>query len=234
MQPAEPDVEREPESSAYSAALIETLTQHKTAAIAVELTRQPAIALAALVHALVLSEVSLDLHLYRSGTCVQVSTRQAYLDGASDSPAVSLLEEQKRGWLQKLTAAKDDLWSWCLQQEQQTLLELLAHCVARTVNGVQSKSDADTEGNRCQQADALASALHFDMTKWFTPTASNFFSRVSKSQIAEALTEAGKPASSEALKLKKAELTALAENEVKGTGWLPQPVRIPQATNQLD
>ena len=111
-------------------------------------------------------------------------------------------------------------------------MELLAHCVAHTVNGVRSKSDADTEGNRCQQADALASALKFDMTRWFTPTTSNFFSRVSKSQIVEALTEASKPASTEALKLKKAELAALAENELKGTGWLPQPVRIPQTTAQ--
>lgn len=66
------------------------------------------------------------------------------------------------------------------------------------------------------------------MTRWFTPTVSNFFSRVSKFQIAGALTKAGKPASSEALKLKKAELASLAENEVKGTGWLPEPVRIPK------
>lgn len=156
VRPAEPDVERESESSAYSAALIETLSQHKTAAIAVELTRQPAIALTALVHALVLSEFSLDLHLYRSATCVQVSTREAYLEGASDSLALSLLEEQKREWLQKLTTAKEELWSWCRLQDQQTLLELLAYCVARTVNGVKTKSDTDTEGNRCQQADALA------------------------------------------------------------------------------
>ena len=108
MRPAEREVERESKGSAYSAALIETLTQHKTAAIAVELTRQPAVALAALVHALVLSEFGLDLHLYRSDTCVQVSTRQAYLEGANDSPAVTVLQKQKQEWLQKLTAAKDE------------------------------------------------------------------------------------------------------------------------------
>ena len=68
MRPAESEVERESKGSAYSAALIETLTQHKTAAIALELKRQPAVALAALVHALVLSEFGLDLHLYRSDT----------------------------------------------------------------------------------------------------------------------------------------------------------------------
>ena len=56
MQPTEAVPEPQLESPAYSAALIETLTQHKTAAIAAELSQHPAIALAALVHALVLSE----------------------------------------------------------------------------------------------------------------------------------------------------------------------------------
>ncbi len=48
-------------SSAYSASLVETLTMHKTAAIAAELAQQPKIALSAVVHALMLSEFSLDL-----------------------------------------------------------------------------------------------------------------------------------------------------------------------------
>lgn len=233
-QPVESHVESEPEAAGYSAALIETLTQHKTAAIAVELTRQPNLALAALVHTLALNEFGMDLHLYRSETCVQISTRRVGLEGASDSPALAVLEEQKREWLSKLAAGKGDVWAWCLAQDQQTLLELLAHCVAATVNAVKSKSEVGTGESRCQQADALASALRFDMARWFTPTASNFFSRVSKSQIGQALTEAGKPASNEILRVKKVELAKFAEDEVRGTGWLPKPVRIRQATNQSE
>ncbi len=232
IQSTKPGGELEPESSAYSAALVETLTQYKTAAIAAEVSQQPKVALAALVHTLVLSEFGLDLHLYRASTCVQISTRQAYLDGANESPALALLERRKAEWLQKLADTKDQLWPWCLQQDQQTLLELLAYCLARTVNGVIGKSDADSQGERCRQANLLGSALSLDMSKWFRPTASNFFSRVSKSHIAEALSEAGKPLSTETLKLKKAELTALAEDEIRGTGWLPGPVRIQQA-NQI-
>ena len=227
---AVPDSEPEQES-AYSAVLLEVLTQHKTAAIAAELFQQPVIALSALVHALALNEFGLDLHLYSSQTCLQVSTRQAYLEGANDSPAVTLLEEQKRSWLERLAAAPEGIWPWCLEQDQATLLQLLAYCVARMVNGVKLKSDAGREGSRRQQADALARALQVDMTKWFTPTADNFFSRISKSRIAQALTEAGKPPSPEALKLKKAELATLAESEIKGTCWLPEPVRIAEVTN---
>ena len=69
-------------------------------------------------------------------------------------------------------------------------------------------------------------ALELDMTSWFKPTAENFFSRVSKSQIAECLKQAGKPLSGDAINLKKADLASLAEREVQGTGWLPEPIRI--------
>jgi ParB family chromosome partitioning protein len=64
------------------------------------------------------------------------------------------------------------------------------------------------------------------MGKWFTPTAENFFSKIPKSRIAEALAEGGKPATPEVLKLKKPELAAFAESEIKGTNWLPEPIRI--------
>lgn len=173
-----------------------------------------------------LSEFGLDLNLYRSKTCVQVSTREAFLQGACEAPAFLRLEQQKREWLEKLATAKD-LWTWCLEQDQQTTLELLAYCVARTVNGVRAKSDAENSGSRLEHADAVARALGFDMGNWFTPTAENFFAKIPKSRIAEALAEAGKPASSETLKLKKPDLATFAESEVAGTHWLPEPVRIP-------
>jgi ParB family chromosome partitioning protein len=63
------------------------------------------------------------------------------------------------------------------------------------------------------------------VAKWFTPTAENFFGRISKQRIAEALEEAGKPASAVTLAFKKADLAAVAEKEIQGTGWLPEPVR---------
>jgi ParB family chromosome partitioning protein len=66
------------------------------------------------------------------------------------------------------------------------------------------------------------------MTKWFTPTGDNFFARVSKPQILAALTEAGKTAP-DASKLKKAGMASHAA-AIKGTGWLPLPVRIAQQT----
>jgi ParB family transcriptional regulator, chromosome partitioning protein len=212
------------ETPAYSAALIESLRQHKTAAIAVELSQRPTVALAALVHSLVLNEFGLDLHLYGAKSSLQISSHQANLAGATDSPALALLDQKKLDWTRQFPTAPAALWSWCLAQPQDVLLELLAYCVARTVHGVQSK--ADNRAARLQHADALAGALDCDMSKWFTATAENFFLRVSKSKIADALTEPGKPVTIDGLKRKKAELAALAETEIAGIGWLPEPVRV--------
>ncbi len=211
-------------SSAYSAALIESLTQHKTAAIAVELAQQPSIALAALVHSLILNEFGLDLHFYRAKSSLQVSSRQADLAGASGSSALALLDQRKIDLAKQFPPTPTALWLWCLEQPQDKLLDLLAYCVARTVHDVQFKNDSDPA--RLQHADALARALSCDMNKWFTPTAENFFLRVPKSKIADALAEAGKPLANDELKRKKAELAAQAEAQLAGTGWLPEPVRV--------
>jgi ParB family chromosome partitioning protein len=99
------------ESPAYSAALIESLTQHKTAAIAIELSQQPSIALAALVHALVLNEFGLDLQFHRAKSSVQVSSRQAFLAEATGSTALATLELKKIEWANQFPTTADALFS---------------------------------------------------------------------------------------------------------------------------
>jgi ParB family transcriptional regulator, chromosome partitioning protein len=79
---------------------------------------------------------------------------------------------------------------------------------------------------RLVHASQLATVLNLDMTAWFTPTAENYFNRVSKSQILEALQEARQqPPAPAWANLKKAELAMLAARETAGTGWLPLPLR---------
>jgi ParB family chromosome partitioning protein len=216
----------------YSAALIESLTQHKTAAIAAELCQQPAVALATLVHALILNEFGLDLQMYTATSSVQISSRQTNLNEVSDSPALALLDAKKIEWARKLPTTPTALWSWCLGQPQEVLLELLSYCVARSVNGVQSKTDSNPA--RLQHADALGQALGCDAAKWFTATAPNYFMRVSKSKIAEALQEAGRTLSGDGLKRKKADLAAYAEKEITGTNWIPELVRISTSSTTTD
>jgi ParB family transcriptional regulator, chromosome partitioning protein len=87
------------------------------------------------------------------------------------------------------------------------------------------KSDR-ADAPRLVHASQLAAVLHLDMTSWFTPTAENYFNRISKLQILEALQEARQQPPAPAWeKLKKAELAALAARETAATGWLPLPLR---------
>jgi ParB family chromosome partitioning protein len=87
------------------------------------------------------------------------------------------------------------------------------------------KSDA-SDSPRLAHADQLAASLALDMTAWFTPTAENYFNRVSKAQVLDALQEARQQPNAPAWeKLKKPELAALAEREIGTTGWLPLPLQ---------
>jgi hypothetical protein len=80
------------------------------------------------------------------------------------------------------------LWTWCLEQHRDALLDLMAFCAARTINAVQSKGDGP-DCERLLHADRLADAVKLDMTQWFTPTAGNYFGRITKTGILAALAE---------------------------------------------
>ena len=142
------------------------------------------------------------------------------------SAAGKALQAQQKHWLAQLPRSSEaQLWTWCQEQPSGTLLQLLAFCAALTVNAVQTKTDSANNA-RLAQANALATALHIDMNQWFTPTAANFFERISKSQIYRALSEAGKTPDSSTTTFKKAQLAQFAETQIAGTSWLPQLLRI--------
>jgi ParB family chromosome partitioning protein len=218
----EPEEERKPAKvrPEFSAALVESLTEAKSAAIGVTLAGRPDVALAAVVHALA-SDV---FHGYRNDNSLRISGKVVYFK--EESEASGQLKLAYEEWFEKLPKGERTLWDWCLEQDQSTLLELLAFCAACTVDAVQRKQDVPDGGKRIAQSNALATALSLDMTKWFTPTADNFFSRVGRTTVVAAITEAkGTPAKRSWDKLKKSGLAALAEREIAGTGWLPQPLK---------
>jgi ParB family transcriptional regulator, chromosome partitioning protein len=102
------------------------------------------------------------------------------------------------------------------------LLKVLAVAVAHTVNAVQSPHDDGSTG-RLAAANALARALTLDMANWWQPTAANYFARIRKDQILQAIQEAtGAPVKERLRSLKKQDLAARAEKSVTGTRWLPE------------
>jgi ParB family chromosome partitioning protein len=209
------------ETSTFPASLVESLTLHKTAAISAELINRPDIALAALVHTMAVQDL---LGGSSGNTCLEVFTTTKSLRGVEGTKAFDAITSAAETWGSKIPGTPDALWTWCLEQDQQVLLDLLAFCMARSVNAVRTKKDGGSD-QRFAYADRLAATLKLDMNTWFRPTAENYFVKVSKTFILEALTEAKGEIAPAWTKAKKGELAVIAERQVAETGWLPAPLR---------
>ena len=217
---------KQPRQPGLSAALTEALTQHKTVAIQAELATNPEVALAAVVHTLALRT------FYHCGaeSCLDIGLRPASVHAAEESQAADVLKSERERWGDHLPGLAADLWDWCLAQDRERLLDLLAVTVAPSVNAVQGKG-ALPAATRFQHVNALASALRIDMAAWFRPTAENYFGRVGKPLTLDALAEARQAPNAIAwAKLKKAELAVVAEQHI-GATWLPELLRIEPASS---
>ena len=153
----------------------------------------------------------------------------------SESVDISMRERRilPQEWLSVLPREASGLWQLCFAQDQEVLLRLLAFLTASSLNafqGVHPLAGQSDGKARIRHADQLAGAMKVDMTLWFSPTAENFFGKVSKAQTMAALQEAGKSVP-DASKLKKAELALAAEKDLQGAGWLPLPLRLAAVTD---
>ena len=209
-----------PETS-LPASLIESLTAHRSAIIAACLQDSPSVALAAMVH-------SLALQTHYDGracdTCLMLSASSQSLHRVEQSTAFEVLDRARTHWGDRLPGNPADFWAWCLAQDTDTLLGVMAYCVSHTVNAVQLKGDRP-DSERFAHTDALVSALDIDMAVWFRPTAENYFTRISKTAILDALREVKGATAPAWEKAKKADLAAIAEREIAQSGWLPVPLR---------
>lgn len=208
---AEAQVEKE--TPGLSAKLVEELTAHHTMALRAVLTDQPVTALIAAVHALAvplfydgLADSALDL---------RAASAWLKAEGIDASPAAKQLAERHQAWRTQLPEQIEGLADWLIRQDMQTLIGLLAYCVAATVKP--ERTDAFT---------ALAGAVSLDMTQWWQPTAANYLGRVSKALILEAVTEGVSPnAAANLASLKKGDMATTAEERLAGKGWLPAVLR---------
>jgi ParB family chromosome partitioning protein len=201
------------------ASIVEHLTECRSTALSACLMTAPDQALAATVAAL----ASRIFDGYASTGLLGVAA--VPFTPRNESEAQRRLAEAQAAWQERL-ANVDRLLPWCLEQDRGTLLDLLAVCAATALDAVWTRGQT-AQAHHLVEADCLANALNLDMSAWFTPTAENYFGRVSRQQILDALTEArgGQPPAPAWLKLKKTELASLAEREVGGTGWLPELLR---------
>jgi ParB family transcriptional regulator, chromosome partitioning protein len=215
------------DASALSAALVEDLTAHRTAALRAVLATRPDVALVTVAHSLALRVCYPMGMTHEVGSALSLSSEkggcglESHAKNIEASLAYSRLDEIHNQWLKRIPEDPADFWQWLLDQEQAVVLDLLAFCIGQTVHAVQVHSEGRQP--RFVAADQLAQAVNLDMADWWAPTKESYLGRVKKDQILAAIEEGTSERNFEDLrKLKKGELVAAAERRLAGGRWLPQ------------
>ena len=216
----------EPKKAGISEKLARRLSAHRTAALQIELARNPQASLAALVHGMVqrvLQEgYAVELPI---GITVRPQDRlEGYAPDWPQSPAAVALRELQQAWGEKLPEDDAELFAVLLTMPQDELVRLLAVCVASTVDVVSSR-EHDAPG------EVLAQAVGLDMAAWWKPTAEGYFSHVSKAVILEAVQQFAPQHVTRLAKLKKADIASEAERLAEGAGWMPAMFKCEDSTS---
>ena len=216
--------------------LVSELTAVRTVALRNALAQDTGAAFIAVLHALTLS-------VFRShGThgCVQIGVTQAWLGNVApdlrETPCSLAIQERHEQWAARLPDEPGALWDTLAALAQDEQMALLAHCVSLGVNalfepvkGYGGQISAHGIACRIAAADALASVVGLDMAEaGWAPTVDNYLGRVTKPRIIEAVREAKGDATAVLIEhLKKGDMAREAERLLDGTGWLPEPLRLP-------
>jgi ParB family transcriptional regulator, chromosome partitioning protein len=205
----------------HSAALVRRLTAHRTLALQATLMQRPEVALAALTHRLIRRTLLVGTGWCDSAVRIdpEIVSLQLHAADLPESKAHAAIEAQRERLLADLPRDSDAQLEWLLCQPQSKVMELLAFCVALTVDGVKSQEEADA-------SDALARAGGLDMCEWWTPTAQGYFGSIPKAQILKIVSETvSADAATPLAQLKKSVLAKAAEERLAGTRWLPSVLR---------
>lgn len=216
--------------------LVSELTAERTLALRDALANAPQAAFLALLHALVLSV----FRPHGTHGCVQIGVTQAWLGNVAPNLRESVwnqsIQARHEHWGERLPDEPQALWDALAAMPQNEQMALLAHCVSHGVNalfepskGYDGRISAHGVAQRITAADALAAVVGLDMAgAGWTPTVENYLGRVTKPRIIEAVREAKGDATAALIEhLKKGDMAREAERLLSGTGWLPEPLRLP-------
>ncbi|MGD9658144.1 MAG: ParB/RepB/Spo0J family partition protein [Methylocystis sp.] len=207
--------------------LLTELTTYRTLALREALGDDPDIAFLAALHATCLKM----FYRYDSDSCLEIEAKNvcfgAQAPGLSDTPLAAKVDARHLDWSQQLPAEPQDLWDALTTFDMETRQRLFAHCVSPTVNAV--LEPWSRRPRAIAHADRLAASLSLNIaaTGW-TPTVDNFFGRVTKARIVQAVREAkGADAARRIEGLKKGDMAQEAEQLLANMRWLPEPLRSP-------
>jgi ParB family transcriptional regulator, chromosome partitioning protein len=213
--------------------LLTELTAYRTLALREAIGNDPGVAFLAALHALCLK---LFYH-YGSDSCLEIEPKTiafgAQAPGLGDTPLAAKVDARHHDWSEQLPAEPCDLWDALTTFDEEAQQRLFAHCVSLTVNAMHEAWNRRPKA--IAHADRLARALSLDIaaTGW-APTVDNFFGRVTKARIVEAVREAkGAEQAKRIEQLKKGDMAREAEQMLLHSTWLPEPLRTPRLGAQM-
>ena len=219
--------------------LMSELTAYRTLALRDAVANNPHVAMTALLHKFCLD----TFHQTAPGACLEASVRHVLFSvqpaDLKDSPSAKAVAERHEAWKADLPKDEAALWDWLAALDETSRSTLLAHCVSFGVNALYEKGDryggpgVSVHGiqHRLVLADRLARAVGLDLVEaGWRPTVDSYLGRVTKPRILEAVREAKGEQSAQLIDhLKKADMAKEAERLLDGAGWLPEPLRTPEA-----
>jgi len=207
--------------------LLTELTTHRTLALRYALGEQPDVAFLASLHALCLKA----FYRYTAETCLELELKNVGFSAQSsdlkDCALAAKFDRRHKAWVAALPKETSALWDALTAFDSDSRQALFAHCVSLSVNAIYEPYNRRPRA--LAHADRLATALDLDMaaTGW-RPTVENFFGRVTKARILQAVRDAKGEAAARRLEaMRKGEMAETAEGILENSAWLPEPLRTP-------
>jgi ParB family chromosome partitioning protein len=222
--------------------LVSELTAHRTLALQNAVAEHPHVAMTALLHTLCRD----TFYHGNSDSCLNAHVRRVYppvqAADLKETPSALAIGERHDVWKQEMPERAEQLWDYLAGLGDDARMGLLAYCVSLGVSALYERgmpggaTSPHMVERRIAEANRLARAVDLDMVAvGWQPTAANYLGRVPKLRILEAVREAkGEQAAQLLDHLKKDEMAKEAERLLNGTGWLAEPLRLPETDALLE
>ena len=207
--------------------LMTELTAYRTLVLRDALAQDPDVAFLAALHALCLKL----FYRHTPESCLDIEAKSVVFGGQApglnDSAVAKAVDERHRRWAEQLPRETSELWDALWAFDPDSRHALFAHCVALSVNAVYEPWNRRPRA--LAHADRIAEAVKLDVAAaGWSPTADNYFGRVTKARIVQAVREAKGEAAAQLIEpLKKSAMAVRAEELLAGSGWIPEPLRTP-------
>ncbi|MFV8801886.1 ParB/RepB/Spo0J family partition protein [Yersinia sp. LJYL362] len=212
-----------PTPKGLSAALITSLSSERTLAVMAALVQNPIVTLALHTHSMTLKVFfgQYASSVLKTSMDIKRHTLLANAPTSEEGEANRVLENLHNQWEARLPENWQLDFSWLLTWDQAEVIALLTYCVGQSLDAV--RCHAGMDGKVGGELVSVENALEFNLRQWWQPTKENYFGRISKEQMSEALTAIEKEAqAASVLKMKKGDAAHLAAVEIAQTRWVPE------------